>query len=93
MPFNSESGRKAGKSSKRGTSRINDELKSKLRSIINESIETINISCLSNREKIDIIKTVLPFILSKRKSEDPEVDESNREFVIEILNSENKADK
>ena len=46
MPFNSESGRKAGKSSKRGTSRINDELKSKLRSIINESIETINISCL-----------------------------------------------
>ena len=93
MPFNSESGPKAGKSSKRGTSRINDELKSKLRSIINESIETINISCLSNREKIDIIKTVLPFILSKRKSEDPEVDESNREFVIEILKSENKTDK
>ena len=59
-----------------------------LRSIINESIETINISCLSNREKIDIIKTVLPFILSKRKSEDLEIDESNREFVIEILKSE-----
>ena len=92
MPFNSESGRKAGQSSKRGTSRINDELKSKLRSIINESIETINISCLSNREKIDIIKTVLPFILSKRKSEDPEIDESNREFVIEILKSDNKTD-
>lgn len=92
MPFNSESGRKAGKSSKRGRSRINDELKSKLRLIINESIETINISCLSNREKIDIIKTVLPFILSKRKSEDSEIDESNREFVIEILQSDNKTD-
>jgi len=92
MPFNSESGRKAGQLSKRGTSRINDELKSKLRSIINESIETINISCLSNREKIDIIKTVLPFILSKRKSEDPEIDESNREFVIEILQPDNKKD-
>ncbi len=92
MPFNSESGRKAGKSSKRGPSRINDELKSKLRSIINESIETINISCLSNREKIDIIKTVLPFILSKHKSEDSEIDESNREFVIEILQSDNKTD-
>jgi len=51
-----------------------------------------NISCLSNREKIDIIKTALPFILSKRKSEDSEIDESNREFVIEILQSDNKTD-
>ena len=90
MPFNSESGRKVG--SLQLVQSINDELKSKLRSIINESIETINISCLSNREKIDIIKTVLPFILSKRKSEDPEIDESNREFVIEILKSDNKTD-
>ena len=84
MPFTSESGRKAGQKSKRGISHINKDLRRKFRLLIDETISIININDLSTRQKIDLLKTIIPYVISKTKYIDEDLTDA-REFVIEIL--------
>jgi hypothetical protein len=87
MPFTSESGRKAGQKSKRGISHINKGLRDKFRSLIDETISNININDLSTRQKIDLLKTITPYVISKTRHVDEDLTDE-REFVIEIIGAD-----
>ena len=87
MPFTSESGRKAGQKSKRGISHINKYLRDKFRSLIDKTISNININDLSTRQKIDLLKTIIPYVISKTRHVDEDLTDE-REFVIEIIGAD-----
>ena len=87
MPFTSESGRKAGQKSKRGISHINKDLRDKFRSLIDETISNLNINDLSTRQKIDLLKTIIPYVISKTRHVDEDLNDE-REFVIEIIGAD-----
>ena len=87
MPFTSESGRKAGQKSKRGISHINKDLRDKFRSLIDETISNININDLSTRQKIDLLKTITPYVISKTRHVDEDLTDE-REFIIEIIGAD-----
>ena len=80
-----QKGNNYGSKSKRGKSKFNTELKEYLGDVSNNIINEINIKELTNYERIQFLRTILPYIIPKKK-EDYEFEEQTK-FQIEIINS------
>ena len=89
MPFNSVTGRLAGQASKRGKNRLSNMLRNKLNILLDDSLESINVAELTNREKIDFVKSTLPYILAKYKFEDEQNSNSQKRFNVRIIDDSN----
>ena len=62
-----QKGNQFGSKSKRGKSKFNTELKEYLGDVSNNIINEINIKELSNYERIQFLRTILPYIIPKTK--------------------------
>ncbi len=60
-------GNNYGSLSKRGKGKFNTELKEDLEDISNNIVKELNIKDLSSYEKIQFLRTILPYLLPKRK--------------------------
>jgi hypothetical protein len=60
-------GNNYGSLSKRGKGKFNTELKEHLEDISNNIVKELNIKDLSSYEKIQFLRTILPYLLPKRK--------------------------
>jgi hypothetical protein len=60
-------GNNYGSLSKRGKRKFNTELKEDLEDISNNIVKELNIKDLSFYEKIQFLRTILPYLLPKRK--------------------------
>ena len=82
MPFDSVSGSIAGSRSKRGKSFISQEsFRDGLKHIAQDIIDSMDISSLTNSQKIQYLKVVIPYIIDKNKK----VDNSEKHFRVEII--------
>ena len=89
MPFNSETAREAGKSSKRGKARFGQDIKERLELLSKELIESIEVEELSSSDKVKLLGIVCPYIVPKYKAT-PAIDnyrDSPQEFVVQIIDS------
>ena len=82
MPFNSESASLGGQKSKRGKS-IAIDVRNQITEVAEELIRAIDITSLSNRDKVLYLKAIMPFILSKNERID--TNQMPTEFQIEII--------
>ncbi len=65
-----QQGNKLGTSSKRGTAKVDKELKAFLEVLTTEALQSIDITKLSNSDKIKLISTGLNYVLPKLQSTD-----------------------
>lgn len=82
MPFNSETGSKAGKISKRGAE-VPIEMRGKLHNVINQIINDLDYAQLNNNQKIKLLDICLKHTLPK--IEKPEFAEPLEMQKLEIL--------
>jgi len=82
MPFTLETGKQAGRISRRGKS-LATEIRNQITEVAKELIKTIDIASLSNKGKILYLKAIMLFILSK--NEKIETNQMPTEFQIEIV--------
>ena len=82
MPFTSETGKQAGRISRRGKS-LATEIRNQITEVAEELIKAIDIGSLSNKDKVLYLKAIMPFILSK--NERIETNHMPTEFQIEII--------
>lgn len=72
---------------KKGTpNKISSQVKEKLSQIINESIDSLDISVMTENQKIKLIQIGLQYIIPKSQIEEQE----EQKFTVEII--ENKKD-
>ena len=84
MGFTSETGREAGKKSKRGKAKHSSELRAKLSELTDELIETIDIESLSQSERIALLRILATYTIPKLKHE--QVDEKEPQlFEVHII--------
>ena len=83
-----QKGNKYGSKSKRGKSKFNTELKEYLGDITNNIVKEINIKDLSSNERIQFLRTILPYIIPKKKevSHDYEFEEQPL-FDVQIIDT------
>mgnify|MGYP007047750777 FL=1 len=85
MPFNNESGRQAGKISKRGTA-IGVELRGSLYELVDKIINDINYESLNASQKIKLLDVALKYSLPRLSIEKSiEEAEEPRKFEITIV--------
>ena len=79
---------KYGSLSKRGKSKFNTELKEYLGDVSNNIVKELNIKDLSSNERIQFLRTILPYLIPKKRevSHDYEFEEQTK-FQIEIIDS------
>jgi len=80
-------GNNFGSKSKRGKSKINQELKNFLEVLTFEALEEIEISKLNNSEKLKFINYSLPYLLNRLQAIDVTSD-NERFFTPVIINIE-----
>ena len=80
-------GNNFGSKSKRGNSKINQELKNFLEVLTFEALEQIEISKLNNSEKLKFINYSLPYLLNRLQAIDVTSD-NERFFTPVIINIE-----
>ena len=83
-----EKGNTYGKHNKRGRSKIGKEIKEYIESLSNDLIRSIDTESLTDLEKIQYVKLLLPYVLPKKK----EVDINNEWqeqplFDVQIIDS------
>ena len=79
---------KYGSLSKRGKSKFNTELKEYLGDVSNNIIKEINIKELTNYERIQFLRTILPYIIPKTKEVSHEnIFEEQTMIQVEIIES------
>jgi hypothetical protein len=74
-----------GSTSKRGKAKINKELKNYLENLTFQALEQINISKLTNSEKLKFINYSLPYLLNRLQSVELDT-ESNPNFTPVVVN-------
>ena len=85
MPFNNESGRQAGKISKRGTA-IGVELRGSLYELVDKIINDINYERLNASQKIKLLDVALKYSLPRLSIEKSiEEAEEPRKFEITVI--------
>ena len=80
-------GNNFGSKSKRGKAKINKELKNFLESLTFEALEQIDISKLTNSERLKFINYSLPYLLSRLQAIDVTT-ENERFFSPVVINME-----
>ena len=84
MGFTSETGREAGKKSKRGKAKHSSELRAKLSELTDELIDTIDIESLSQSEHIALLRILVTYTIPRLKYE--QVDENEpQQFEVHII--------
>ena len=83
-----QKGNQFGAKSKRGKGKFNTELKEYLGDISNNIVKELNIKDLSSNERIQFLRTILPYLIPKKKevTHDYEFEEQTK-FQIEIIDS------
>ena len=83
-----QKGNQFGSKSKRGKSKYSKEIKERLGDISNNIVKEINIKDLSSNERIQFLRTILPYLIPKKKevTHDYEFEEQTK-FQIEIIDS------
>ena len=83
-----QKGNQFGSKSKRGKSKINTELKEYLGDVSNNIINEINIKELTNYERIQFLRTILPYIIPKNKEVSHEnIFEEQPLFDVQIIDT------
>ena len=83
-----QKGNQFGSKSKRGKSKFNTELKEYLGDVSNNIIKEINIKELTNYERIQFLRTILPYIIPKNKEVSHEnIFEEQTMIQVEIIES------
>ena len=85
MPFNSESGKLAGQKSRRGKAKMSSEIRDKLSQLTDSLIESIDITTLSNSERIALIRILVGYTIPKLANEKPSAFQEERLFQVEII--------
>ena len=84
MGFNSETASEAGKKSRRGKAKNSSELREKLSDLTNDLIDTIDVSSLSQSERIALLRILATYTIPKLKHE--QVDENEpQQFEVHII--------
>ena len=84
MGFSSESGREAGKKSKRGMGKYVGEIREKIDALINSLIDSIEIDDLNTSQRLVLLKLLLSHTLSKPKQQSL-VPMETKLFDIEVI--------
>ena len=87
MPF--EKNNTYGVQTKRGKNKSSELLKEQLHKIANTVVNELDLGRLINNQRIQLIKAVLPYLISKQKN----IEDSQQEqplFQIEIIDSLSK---
>jgi len=83
-----QKGNQFGSKSKRGKSKFNTELKEYLGDVSNNIIKEIDIKELSNYERIQFLRTILPYLIPKTKEVSHEnIFEEQTMIQVEIIES------
>ena len=84
MGFNSETASEAGKKSKRGKAKHSSELREKLSDLTDQLIETIDVSKLSQSERIALLRILATYTIPRLKNEQLEQIET-KQFEVHII--------
>ena len=92
MPF--KKGNTYGSKSKRGTDKVNLELKQKLTNLSSEILDSLDITSLSNSDKLKLLSISTGYILPKLKSIATNIEENTHtDYQIQIINDKGEIDK
>ena len=92
MPF--EKGNNYGTKSKRGKDKVNLELKEKLTNLSKDILESIDITSLSNSDKLKLLSISTGYILPKLKSIATNIEENTHtDYQIQIIDDKGEIDK
>ena len=72
MGFTSETGREAGRKSKRGKDKFSDEIKELLQLKAEDILNGLDLQSLSYNQMIKVLSIILPYIISKQNLPKPE---------------------
>ena len=84
---------KYGSLSKRGKSKFSKEVKVYLEETSHKLIQDLNIQDLTTYEKIQFLRIVLPYILSKKKASSSDDMVEDQPIFIEIIDKTSDVDK
>ena len=84
MPF--EKNNTYGEQTKRGKNKSSELLKEQLHKIANTVVDELDLGRLTNNQRIQLIKAVLPYIISKQKNIE-DLQQEQPLFQIEIIDS------
>ena len=87
MPF--EKNNTYGEQTKRGKNKSSELLKEQLHKIANTVVNELDLGRLTNNQRIQLIKAVLPYLLSKQKNIE-DLQQEQPLFQIEIIDSLSK---
>ena len=78
-----------GEKTKRGKNKSSELLKEQLHKIANTVVDELDLGRLTNNQRIQLIKAVLPYIISKQKNIE-DLQQEQPLFKIEIIDSLSK---
>ena len=87
MPF--EKNNTYGEKTKRGKNKSSELLKEQLHKIANTVVNELDLGRLTNNQRIQLIKAVLPYLISKQKNIE-DLQQEQPLFQIEIIDSLSK---
>ena len=87
MPF--EKNNTYGEKTKRGKNKSSEFLKEQLHKIANTVVNELDLGRLTNNQRIQLIKAVLPYLISKQKTIE-DLQQEQPLFQIEIIDSLSK---
>ncbi|MDA8626423.1 hypothetical protein N9L21_02810 [Flavobacteriaceae bacterium] len=87
MPF--EKNNTYGEQTKRGKNKSSELLKEQLHKIANTVVNELDLGRLTNNQRIQLIKAVLPYLISKQKNIE-DLQQEQPLFQIEIIDSLSK---
>jgi len=87
MPF--EKNNTYGEQTKRGKNKSSELLKEQLHKIANTVVNELDLGRLTNNQRIQLIKAVLPYLISKQKNIE-DLQQEQPLFQIEIIGSLSK---
>ena len=84
-----EKNNKYGEQTKRGKNKSSELLKEQLHKIANTVVNELDLGRLTNNQRIQLIKAVLPYLISKQKNIE-DLQQEQPLFQIEIIDSLSK---
>ena len=83
-----QKGNNYGAKSKRGKSRFSKEIKQRLGDMTNNIVKELNIQDLSNYERIQFLRTILPYLIPKKREVSHEnIFEEQPLFDVQIIDT------